>query len=126
MDETWADCVLPINVINNIVFILIWFWLILLISLTIYGLVKTIVQMRPSSTASFIGHHLHAQNLYNFEESGAVLAFIQKCPPDLALILRIYEVELGNKLVGDIVAQLFSIFKNNYSLVETSIDEHSP
>jgi hypothetical protein len=49
------------------------------------------------STHSFVGDHLKAQNLYNIDENGTVLNFIGKYPPDVTLMLRVYEVELGKK-----------------------------
>ncbi len=123
-DQTWADCVLPINVINNIIFSLLWFWLILMLLITIYGLIQTTLRMMSFSTHAFFGHHLQTQNLYTMEESGTVINFVRKCPPDVTLILRLYEIELGKKLVGEIIAQLFLMYKNNHIFLEDLFTEH--
>ena len=65
--------------------------------ITIFGLIQSTLRMMSFSTHSFIGHHLKAQNLYNIDENGTVLNFTRKCPPDVALMLRVYEVELEKK-----------------------------
>jgi hypothetical protein len=76
--------------------------------------------MLPFNTRLFLGHHLKAHGLYNIEDREAVLDFIQKCPADVILMLRLYEVELGKILVGEIIDQLFLIFKENYNSTDNS------
>jgi hypothetical protein len=110
-DETFADCLLPINVINNIIFILLWFWFILILVVCVYGLVETLLKMFPFSTHLFIEHHLQSNNLYYVDDNAVIFYFVEKFPVDVILILRLYEVELGNTLVGEIIAQLFLMYK---------------
>lgn len=126
MDETWVDCVLPINIINNIIFVLIWFWLAIVLVVAVYGLLEALLQMQPFNTQYFLGHHLYAQNLYYIGENAAILAFIEKSPPDVTLMLRLYEVELGNRLVGEIIGTLYLMFKTDFVATDSSIAEHLP
>ncbi|CAF1318603.1 unnamed protein product [Rotaria magnacalcarata] len=121
IDETWADCVLPINVLNNTVFSLLWFWLIFILLMSICGLFQTLYNMLPFSARSFLGHHLRAHDLYDMKDNAVVHDFICKCPPDIILMLRLYEVELGNTLTGQVIGQLFMAFKKNYVSREDSV-----
>ena len=77
--------------------------------------------MLPSNTQSFLGHHLRAHDFYEMKDNGVVNNFISKYPPDILLMLRLYELELGNTLTGQIIEQLFIIFKKNYVSREDSI-----
>ena len=76
--------------------------------------------MHPFSTRLFLGHHLSAQNLYNMNDHEALSDFVEKCPADLLLMLRLYEVHLGKTLVGEIIGQLFLMFKENDISTEDS------
>ncbi|CAF3335914.1 unnamed protein product [Rotaria sp. Silwood1] len=78
--------------------------------------------MLPSQSRYFLGHHLQAHGLYEMQHNGAVHDFIRKCSPDLILMLRLYEVELGNTLTGEIIGQLFITFKTNYVPTEYSLE----
>jgi hypothetical protein len=122
-DETWADCLLPINIINNIIFCLLWFWLFVITVFSIYGLFYSLYQMLSTNARLFLGHHLRAHNLYDVEDGAAITDFIKKCPPDMLLILRLYEAELGKPFVGEIIAQLFLMFKKDHVPLETSITD---
>lgn len=113
-ENTWSDCVLPINIINNTIFSLLWFWLVFLFLASIYSLIKTSLNMRPSQSAHFLGHHLQAHALYSMRDNEPIGVFIRKCAPDLILMLRLYEIELGNTLTGEIIAQIFLKFQKNY------------
>ncbi|CAF4861666.1 unnamed protein product [Rotaria socialis] len=121
IDETWGDCVLPINVLKNTVFSLLRFWLIFILLMSICGLFQTLHNMLPFSARSFLGHHLRAHDLYDMKDNAIVHDFICKCPPDIILMLRLYEVELGNTLTGQVIGQIFVTFKKNYVSRENSI-----
>ncbi|CAF4440851.1 unnamed protein product [Rotaria socialis] len=77
--------------------------------------------MLPFSARSFLGHHLRARDLYDMKDNAIVHDFICKCPPDIILMLRLYEVELGNTLTGQVIGQIFVTFKKNYVSRENSI-----
>jgi hypothetical protein len=72
--------------------------------------------MLPFSARSFLGHHLRVHDLYDMKDNAVVHDFICKCPPDIILMLRLYEVELGNTLTGQVMAS-----KKNYVSREDSI-----
>ena len=69
------------------------------------------MKMLPSVTELFLVQHLTVRGLYKLDEDGAVDDFIAKCPPDVILILRLYEVELDYVLVGEIVGEIFQLYK---------------
>ena len=77
--------------------------------------------MLPSNTQSFLVHHLRAHDFYEMKDNEVVNNFISKYPPDILLMLRLYELELGNTLTGQIIEKLFIIFKKNYVSREDSI-----
>ena len=114
------------QVVMVVIFSLLWFWLTIILLTSTYGLFRTLLQMLPFSTRSFLGHHLRAHDLYDMDDSGAVDAFIRKCPADVTLMLRLYQVELGNTLTGEILGQLFIMFKRNYVLLEDSTTGQLP
>jgi len=85
--------------------------------------------MSSSNTSLFLGHHLEAHGFYDVEASAIILHFIEKCPRDIILILRLYQVELGETIVGEIIFQLFILHKNNennHDLLVDSSDLHLP
>ena len=82
--------------------------------------------MVPYSTQLFLGHHLRAHDLYTMRDNTVISDFIYTCPPDIILMLRLYEVELGNKLVGEIIGQLFLMHKKNHVSRENSFSEDLP
>jgi hypothetical protein len=88
--------------------------------ITIDGLIQTTLKMMSFSTRLFFGHHLQTQNLYTMEENGTVLNFTQKYPPDVTLILRLYEIELEKKWL----AKLFLVYKDNHIFLKDSFIEH--
>jgi hypothetical protein len=99
----------------------LWFWLIVLLIVSIYGFFQTLLKLLPFSTQLFIGHHLRAQSLYDVADgSGVVLHFIEDCPSDVILMLRLYEVELDNTLVGEIIGQLFLMYKEEHVFLSAS------
>ncbi|CAF4433115.1 unnamed protein product, partial [Rotaria socialis] len=73
------------------------------------------LNMSPLQSAYFLVHHLQAHGLYDMEDNEPIGIFIRKCALDLILMLRLYEIELGNTLTGEIIAQIFIKFKSNYS-----------
>ncbi|CAF1585290.1 unnamed protein product [Rotaria magnacalcarata] len=77
--------------------------------------------MLPFSTRSFLGHHLRAHDLYDMKDNAVVHDFICKWPPDIILMLRLYEVELENTLTGQVFDQRLMTFKKNYVSLENSI-----
>ena len=44
----------------------------------------------------------------------------------MILMLRLYEVELGKTLTGEIISQLYIIFKTKYTSRDTSYDIEMP
>ncbi|CAF4209872.1 unnamed protein product [Rotaria socialis] len=70
--------------------------------------------MSPLQSAYFLVHHLQAHGLYDMEDNEPIGIFIRKCALDLILMLRLYEIELGNTLTGEIIAQIFIKFKNRF------------
>ncbi|CAF2119403.1 unnamed protein product, partial [Rotaria magnacalcarata] len=59
--------------------------------------------MLPFSAQYFFRYHLRTRNLYDMKNYRVVHDFIYKCPPDIILMLRLYEVKLGNTLAGQII-----------------------
>lgn len=113
IDRTWSECVLSINGINNVVFSLFWFWLSISLLLTIVSLIYCSMKMLPSATELFLVQHLAVRGLYKLADNVAIDDFIAKCPPDVVLILRLYEVELDHVLVGEIVGEIFQLHKKD-------------
>jgi hypothetical protein len=92
----------------------------------VYGFFRTLLKLLPFSTHLFIVHHLRAQDLYDISENGAILDFIKKCPSDVILMLRLYEVELDNILVGEIIGQLFLMYKKDHVSMSHSFATELP
>ncbi|CAF3364012.1 unnamed protein product [Rotaria sp. Silwood2] len=82
--------------------------------------------MLPSESRYFLGNHLQAHGFYDIRDNGVLDDFIQKCSPDLILMLRLYEVELGNTLTGEIIGQLFITYKTNCVSTENSLGRELP
>jgi hypothetical protein len=67
--------------------------------------------MVPFNTRLFLGQHLRSYNFYSIEDDLVVFDFMEKCPGDVVLILRLYEVEYDEPLISDIVSELFITHK---------------
>ena len=110
-DITWADCLFPINGINNAVFSVLWFWLTGVFAMSACGFLHKGIQMLPCNARLFLGRHLRANGAYNCEDNGSILDFIEKCSTDVVLVLRLYQVELDDTLMGEVIVQLCHNYK---------------
>ncbi len=56
------------------------------------------------------------------EDNAAIIDFIRKCPTDVLLMLKLYAVELGSAMVGEIIGQRFLKYKKHYVEREHPLD----
>lgn len=80
------------------------------------GFLHKVIQMLPCNARLFLGHHLRAHGAYNCEDNGSILDFIEKCSTDVVLVLRLYQVELDDTLIGEVVVQLYHNYKLDRNL----------
>lgn len=115
VDNTWCDCLLPINSINNVVFIILWCWLWILLLLTSVGLLLCVIKLLPRNTERFLGQHLNARGFYKLVDDAVIQDFVDKCPIDIILTLNLYEAKLNCTFVGEIIGTMFQAHKRTFS-----------
>ena len=109
-----VQCVLPINMFNEKIFLFIWFWYALLalgtLSSIITWLGKTLFRMNQ---VSFIRGHLRSSDsISNKDDISLAHNFVHKyLRQDGVLILRLVGINANDVVVDEMIAELWSQFK---------------
>lgn len=123
-----VQCLLPINIFNEKVFLLIWFWLTFVGIASIYGLLKWFYYLTFNARSNFIGRFLKANeiryssssSLSTTEISSSLEAipgkrledFIEHyCRHDGILLLRLIKKNTNNVIAGEIICALWDQWK---------------
>lgn len=108
-----VQCVLPINMWTEKVFLVLWYWLVVLILVNLYNYQYSFRKLLlPSSRWAFVKKHLTIAGVKVKLEQKAVGRFI--CgflSPDSVLDLRTLESTAGNHFVCEVVLRLFYDYK---------------
>lgn len=113
-----VQCVLPINMWSEKVFMVLWFWIVLLILLNIYNYQYWFRKLLlPHNRQAFISKHLaifskdvnktRPKSIRNF-----TLNFLNH---DSLLVLRILEMSAGNRYANVVVRNLWNEYKEKRS-----------
>jgi len=113
-----VQCLLPINIYNEKIFLFIWFWLAFVSIASIYGLVKWLYYFTLKSRKNFIARFLkanqidyHSENTTHFDTD--FRTFVDKyCGQDGVLLLRIVNMNMDNVIVGELICALWEIWKS--------------
>lgn len=107
-----CHCVLPINLFNEKICSIWWFYIFVLLPLTASGIFVWTVRLAPSSRRAFVQHYLWRSGLQGSYHGSQLCAdfTIQFLGHDGLFLLRLIEINHGSTIVAQIVAHLYNIF----------------
>jgi len=127
-----VQCLLPINIYNEKIFLVIWFWLAFVAAASIYGLLKWFYYFTSNSRTEFIRRFLKANDIQyhsvsstsssttNFGNGGdhhqqpikRIDEFVNHyCRQDGILLLRIVKKNTNNVIAGEVICALWNNWK---------------
>jgi hypothetical protein len=124
-----VQCLLPINIYNEKIFLLIWFWLAFVAAASVYGLIKWFYYFTTNSRRNFIQRYLQANEIRYCKSSMTVISsnseqdepttpkkhledFVENyCRQDGLLLLRIIKKNTNNVIAGEIICALWDNWK---------------
>ena len=116
-----VQCVLPINLFNEMIFLIAWFWIVILLVVSVYAMISWIAKLTSSGDDTrFIEKHLKYRNripkdsdLKDFVESG-----LRK---DGVFVMRLIGINTDAVTVTDVVNALWK----NYFPDDDSVSQAS-
>jgi len=124
-----VQCLLPINIYNEKIFLLIWFWLAFVAIASIYGLIKWLYYFSNGARTNFVCRFLKANEIRYFTSSSSLSStgvsstdepmpikrleeFVQSyCRQDGILLLRLMKKNTNNVIAGEIICALWDNWK---------------
>ncbi|CAF0756109.1 unnamed protein product [Rotaria sordida] len=107
-----VQCNLPINLFNELIFLIIWIWFMFLSSLTFISLILCFILIYTNISCTFIYKYLH-MNLFKSEkeQQDEFIEKYLKC--DGILVLRIIAHNTNDIIMANLVGALFKIYLNS-------------
>lgn len=116
--QTWTvQCVLPINLFNEKVFIFIWFWLVFVSALSAYNVIKWIVfHILHNNKVHYIKKYLKSQNEIHtsFDKKLCVLFARHYLRNDGIFLMYMISKNSTSIVVTDLIAELWKMFKKRH------------
>jgi len=124
-----VQCLLPINIYNEKIFLLIWFWLAFVAIASIYGLAKWFYYFTTNARTNFIQRFLQANEIRYYSSSTPsslsrnsqhddqtpikrLEDFVNHyCRQDGLLLLRIIKKNTNNVIAGEVICALWDNWK---------------
>ena len=111
------QCVLPINLFNERIYLFIWFWFLAMSVITLFGIIMWALRFLVGfHRRRYILHHLKATGSYSAELKEDQLAldgFIKDyLQPDGFLVLRLVDINTNKVTMNDFLARLWETYKS--------------
>ncbi|CAF0902754.1 unnamed protein product [Adineta steineri] len=123
-----VQCLLPINIYNEKIFMMIWFWLAFVAITSVYGLIKWFYYFTTSARINFVQRFLEANEIRYYKSSTPRLVlknehddhtpykrvedFVENyCRQDGLLLLRIIKKNTNNVIAGEVICALWDNWK---------------
>lgn len=134
------QCVLPINLFNEKIFIIIYFWLIFVAAMSVYSFLTWIITFTSGSRASFVRRYLIINDRLNYHrhssstqasdlttmEAKIFDAFLYEyLKQDGVFLLRIVKKSTNDIVAGELVCALWDNFKQYPRFTLQSNDSNS-
>ncbi|ELT95954.1 hypothetical protein CAPTEDRAFT_186678 [Capitella teleta] len=113
-----VQCVLTINLLNQMIFLYLWFWLVMVMSTTVIGLFMWIMRMSISrDKATYIRTQLASHPDFDFEprrfDTDEFRSFVTEyLKQDGALVLRLIDLNTNKLVVREVVGALWENFRS--------------
>lgn len=125
--QTWTvQCVLPINLFNEKIFIFIWFWLVFVAFLSSYSVIKWIAfHIMHNNKVHYIKKYLKAQNQIQtaFDKKLCVQFARHYLRNDGIFLMYMISKNSTSIVVTDLIAELWKKFKERHQQAN-NIDEN--
>lgn len=112
-----TQCVLPINVLNEKVFIFLWFWLCLVSTLSIINLIQWIYRiLSKRSYVSYIFRYIniHEQSLTKTDKKSCRQFANDYLNSDVIMLLRVVGKNSTDLVVADLLGYLWRTYKQKF------------
>lgn len=117
-----AQCALPVNMLNEKLYIFLWFWIFILSALNVFSIVRWIIRISlVSRQYKFIKKFLRLNGVYNRDSSdsrGLKKAIRQFCKAflrqDGVFMLKMLSINTGDLICSEIVLKLWDTYKKKY------------
>jgi hypothetical protein len=125
-----VQCLLPINIYNEKIFLLIWFWLAFIAAASIYGLIKWLYYFTINARLNFVSRFLKANEIRYYSSSLSTTGISSTidpddqtpikrledfvncyCRQDGLLLLRIIKKNTNNVIAGEVICALWENWK---------------
>ncbi|XP_018647851.1 putative innexin [Schistosoma mansoni] len=123
-----AQCALPINMLNEKIYIFFWFWIVFLLITCILSLLLWLARMiLASKRKDFIKRYLRLKGVHSLKgdelKRSDLDEFIDKyLRADGVFIIRMLTINSGDVITGEIVTELYQNFIEHYNKAD-SIDK---
>jgi len=115
-----AQCALPINMLNEKIYVFLWFWVFLVGIMTAISIPIWFVRIAfLTRRTNFIKKFLRMHEKYNKSEKPLIKLFIQEfLRHDGVFLVRMIFINAGDIVTADIVNRLFEIYKEKYKHID--------
>ncbi|CAH1801425.1 unnamed protein product [Owenia fusiformis] len=109
------QCVLPINLFNEKIYIILWFWFVLVAIVNSYSLLQWLFYMAGNNKVDYIKRHLKNMGMFDKESDKKYLnTFVEEyMQHDGVFVMRLMTKNACDISVSEIVCGLFTIFKQS-------------
>ena len=107
-----VQCVLPINLFNEKIYVFLWFWFVFVATVTIFNLVHWFVKIiHTDSGIGFVKRHLKSMDRINRETDMQVKKFCSDyLRTDGIFVIRLLAKNAGDLTAAEIIAGLFDVY----------------
>lgn len=111
-----AQCVLPVNMLNERIYIFLWFWIALTATITAISIPMWFARMNyEKSRTGFIKKYLKLGEEISKQDKFMVDKFTRQfLRHDGVFLLRIISMNAGELVCSDIICQLWKVFRTKY------------
>lgn len=111
-----AQCVLPVNMLNEKLYIFLWFWTVIVVVCTVISIPLWILRLGLEKNRShFVRKFLRLQEIYTDEDKEILGHFIREfLKHDGIFLLRMISMNAGDVVTSDIVVELWNIYRTKY------------
>lgn len=111
-----VQCTLPVNVFNEKIFVIIWFWLSFLLTVNLLSMVYWLWIAFATNRRQYVKSRLKAMQMYTRYKDHTKLTYFTNryLRQDGHLVLRLIGVNLGEVVLAELIGKLWSEFEEEY------------
>ncbi|KAK3083055.1 hypothetical protein FSP39_012720 [Pinctada imbricata] len=111
--QRWTvQCVLPINLFNEKIFIFLWFWLVFMAFLSAFSLVVNFYAfIFPQHRKSYVRKYLQLTGFYNQKEKPMIRKFVTYLHQDGCYIFRVFSMNASDVITIQTMKYLYKLFR---------------